>query len=326
MKFLIRLGFSAAFVALLLLLPLLLLDKSLDAPVEISIERGDTPRSIGNKLEQAGIIRSATAFGLWVRLRGVSGALQRGLYRFEASADLFDVVERLVSGKAKLFHVTVIEGLRTDEVLQQLARQTHTDLTLWQKALAEVVADANAEGELEGLLLPETYSYMQPLDPVQILRRMREDQQKVLDALSSDPGEQRRLVTMASVIEKETSLDAERPLVSAVLHNRIKIGMPLQMDPTVIYGLWRMDGKFSGNLHKRDMERDTPWNTYRHRGLPPTPIGNPGKASLHAAANPAEVDYLYFVADGSGGHHFASSYADHQNHVQRWIALERSNP
>ena len=148
-------------------------------------------------------------------------------------------------------------------------------------------------------------------------------QRVVLNALSSDPTVQERLRITASIIEKETMIDHERPLVSAVIRNRLVKRMPLQMDPTVIYGIWKTTGTFSGDIRKRDLSADTPWNTYTRRGLPPTPIGNPGAASLRAAATPADVDYLFFVADGTGGHKFAATHEGHLANVEQWIRIER---
>lgn len=150
---------------------------------------------------------------------------------------------------------------------------------------------------------------------------MVQAQEKVLKEIK--PESVQRLRIIASIIEKETSLDKERPLVSAAIHNRLDLGMRLQMDPTVIYGIWKRDGVFSGNIQRKDLKTDTPWNTYTRKGLPPTPICNPGAASLRAAANPADVSYVYFVADGSGGHAFASTLAEHQANVKKWVKLER---
>jgi len=203
-------------------------------------------------------------------------------------------------------------------VLQLLAEKTGTLLHDWQAAIKILL-----EEDPEGRLLPETYQYTRPIRITRMLKSMLDAQQKILAELSSDPAVRNKIRIMASIIEKETMLARERPLVAAVIRNRLQKGMPLQMDPTVIYGIWKTTGSFSGNIHKKDLSADTPWSTYTRKGLPPTPICNPGEASLRAAAAPADVPFLYFVADGSGGHQFAATLADHQANVARWVRMER---
>ena len=156
-----------------------------------------------------------------------------------------------------------------------------------------------------------------------MLKSMAEAQQHILAGLSSDTAVQNELRIMASIIEKETMIARERPLVAAVIRNRLQKGMPLQMDPTVIYGIWKTTGSFSGNIRKKDLSTDTPWSTYTRKGLPPTPICNPGKDSLRAAAAPADGPFLYFVAGGSGGHQFAVLPAGRHASVVRWVRMEK---
>ncbi|MCF7821498.1 MAG: endolytic transglycosylase MltG, partial [Mariprofundaceae bacterium] len=189
----------------------------------------------------------------------------------------------------------------------------------WRLALESLLPNQ----EWEGKLLPVPYNYSKPVVPVALLEQMIAAQRAVIASLITNQLDAERLRIIASIIEKETGVDAERPLVSAVIRNRISRGMPLQMDPTVIYGLWKRDGSFSGNIRRDDLAGDTPWNSYTRRGLPPTPICNPGIASLRAAAMPADVSYLYFVADGTGGHAFASTFEEHQANVKKWISIER---
>jgi len=287
-------------------------------PVVIDVPKGASSVRIARMLAEAGVIRSPFAFRLHARLRGLAGGLQSGEYRFEQPASLVEVLQRLHRGDVIRYTVTVPEGLRTDEILQLLATQSGIALDEWLSALSGLV-----KGENEGVLLPETYQYSKPLRPEALLREMRDAQQKVLDGLNSDANEQQRLRIIASIIEKETSLDSERPLVSAVIRNRLQRHMPLQMDPTVIYGIYKTRGSFSGDIRKRDLLADTPWSTYTRRGLPPTPICNPGAASLRAAAAPADVDYLFFVANGEGGHAFAATNAEHQANVERWLKIEK---
>lgn len=287
-------------------------------PVELEIPAGASSGRIAAMLQQRGVISSGFVFRLLVRLEKTAGHLRSGHYRFADPANMREVLARLQRGDVMRFQVTVPEGLRTDEVLQLLAERTGTPLAEWQHTLDQMLI-----GEKEGRLLPDTYQYTKPLQPKQMLGGMFRAQRQLLEEVAEHEEERDRLRIIASIIEKETALDEERPLVSAVIRNRLKKGMPLQMDPTVIYGIWRTTGAFSGDIRRRDLQADTLWNSYTRRGLPPTPIGNPGAASIRAAAAPADVDYLYFVADGSGGHAFAATLAEHQANVRRWMELER---
>ncbi|MDQ6972479.1 MAG: endolytic transglycosylase MltG [Mariprofundaceae bacterium] len=305
----------SGFVAVQLWLPV-----QTSTPQLIMIAPGSSANGIASKLEKAGVIRSALSFRLLARLRGESMNLQSGEYRFDAPATISGVLDRLRRGDVVLHKLTVPEGLRNDEVLALLAERTGLSLTLWQKAFHRLVG----EKEAEGLLLPETYTYRLPVHPHGVLLDMIRAQHVLLQTLIPGWLDVHGLRVVASIVEKETALDKERPLIAAVIRNRLARRMALQMDPTVIYGLWREDGGFSGNLRKRDLGRDTPWNSYTRKGLPPTPICNPGAASIRAAARPADVAYLYFVADGSGGHAFASSLEEHNRNVRQWIKLEKS--
>ncbi len=289
------------------------------APVDVAIVSGDASSSIARKLEKAGVIRSQWPFKLLVRLTDKAGMLKQGLYHFEGQMSASDVLDKIESGSVMRFQVTIPEGLRTIDILQLLAERTGTREQAWRLAAETLMANE----EWEGRLLPETYTYAKPVNPEAILKQMISAQMSVMHEIASTPEMIERLRIIASIIEKETSLDRERPLVSAAIYNRLERGMALQMDPTVIYGIWRRDGDFSGNIRRKDLKTDTPWNSYTRKGLPPTPICNPGEASLRAAASPANVDYLYFVADGSGGHAFASTHAEHQDNVQKWIRIER---
>ncbi|MFQ5356016.1 MAG: endolytic transglycosylase MltG [Mariprofundaceae bacterium] len=316
-------------VGLLCLLPVFLaayisyqifMDTRPPVQVEIVIPDGASTAQIGKTLYQNKIIRSAYLFRLLAKFNGLSANLQSGHYRFRQKADMQMVMRRIYEGDVILYQLTVPEGLRLDEIIKLLAEKTETDPDIWQRTLSGITKGTEAEG----LLLPETYTYQKPVQPKRVLMQMITSQQKILDSLGQVWLDHKQLRIVASIIEKETSLDAERPLVASVIRNRILKRMPLQMDPTVIYGLWRTDGSFSGNLRKKDLSRDTPWNTYTRSGLPVSPISNPGEASLRAAANPADTNYLYFVADGRGGHIFASSLAEHDKNVRRWLKIERT--
>ena len=290
-------------------------------PVFVEIPHGASTKRIARQLQQQGVIDSARWFELVVRWQGVAAKLASGVYAFREPASLLQVIARFQQGDVAQFRVTIPEGLRNDEILLLLAERTGIALEQWQQALQRVLP-----AQEEGYLLPETYRYTRPLQPEALLRQMLVAQRMVLQQLTMEEAMWPRLRIMASIIEKETAKAEERELVSAVIHNRLQRGMPLQMDPTVIYGIWKTTGQFSGNIRKQDLRHDTPWNTYTRRGLPPTPICNPGAASLRAAAHPADVDYLYFVADGSGGHAFAATNEAHARNVRRWLRIERQRP
>jgi len=283
----------------------------------IVIAHGTAASHAAKRLESQGIIDSSLWFRIYGKFLTGSTQMKAGEYQFSGLMSVQEVWAKLLQGDVVLHQVTIPEGLRTQEVLALLAKQTSSQLQDWQSALQGLLQ----EKEVEGRLLPETYTYSLPIEPKKLLTNMMQAQQAVLHTLIDVDIEAIRI--MASIIEKETAFDAERPLVSAAIHNRLKLGMPLQMDPTVIYGMWRRDGSFSGNIRRQDLKTDTPWNTYTRKGLPITPICNPGAASLRAAANPADVSYLYFVANGTGGHAFASTLAEHQDNVRKWVVMER---
>lgn len=292
-------------------------------PQDIQIPNGASSTKIARILEDKGIISSATTFAWYTRLTDQASQLKPGLYRFSGEMNMPDVLSMLSKGKVIQFKVTVPEGLRTDEILVLLSDKTQTPIDNWQTALHTIVND----GEYEGLFLPETYLYAKPISPTAILQQMYDARAKVEAQIAQEKDwnaeqiERNRII--ASIVEKETALANERVWVSAAIHNRLRKNMRLQMDPTVIYGMYRTHGSFNGNIRRKDLRADTPWNTYTRGGLPPTPISNPGAESLRAAAYPADVDYLYFVADGTGGHAFASSLAEHNANVRKWIRIER---
>lgn len=289
------------------------------SPQTLVIAPGASTHAIARQLETAGVIRSAWMFRVLARLRGDAQELQSGEYLFAEAATLSQVMQRLRRGDVLLHRLTVPEGLRSDEVLQLLAAQTGTPPDEWQQVYRQLLNGQEGEGRL----LPETYTYRKPVNAHAIMLDMLRAQHDLLQSLVPAWQDVNGLRIVASIVEKETALDRERPLVAAVIRNRLDRRMALQMDPTVIYGLWRTDGSFSGNIHKGDLQRDTPWSSYTRKGLPPTPICNPGAASLRAAAHPADVNYLYFVADGSGGHAFASTLEEHNANVRRWMKIER---
>ncbi len=290
--------------------------KSLDVR-GFSVDPGMSESAVVLRLVQQGVVDHPFWFRLYIRLRGESGRLQAGVYDFHGDFSPRSVLEKLRRGVVVQPMITVPEGLRSPEIIDLLARRTGVAAARWQNAWKRL-------GIGEGELLPESWRYTRPVDPYALLQRMRHAQEYLLRGLEPERGRWQQLRIIASIIEKETALDRERPLISAVIYNRLKRKMPLQMDPTVIYGIYQRDGAFSGNLTRADLRADTPWNTYRHKGLPPTPICHPGRASLLAAARPADSDALYFVADGTGGHQFSETLEEHRRNVARMLREQRA--
>ncbi len=280
------------------------------ATTTVIIPPGTSTRRSIALLASHGVISHPTLLRIYARWH--NAPVQSGWYRFTGDISPVEALTRLTQGKVMRFSLTIAEGLRSEEIQHHLASQTGISLARWQQAWKK-------RSITEGTLLPNTWRYTKPLQPQKLLLRMQRAQTKLLASLQADPKQWPRLRTIASIIEKETALDAERPIISAVITNRLRLHMPLQMDPTVIYGIYQRDGHFSGDITRRDLRTDTPWNTYLHRGLPPSPICHPGMASLQAAVRPAVSNALYFVANGHGGHLFATTIAQHRRNVARWL-------
>ncbi len=287
----------------------------------VVVPRGADAREVARILADAGVFPCPTA-ALWsLRLWGEPGGLKAGVYRYDRPVSPRAVLADLAAGRVELVSVTLPEGWTGREMAVRLDALGVTD----GRALTALVYDPASPGRwglpgptLEGFLYPDTYRFARGLGPERVVdelvRRFRavveplepEALRAGLDLLS--------WVTLASVVEKETGRAEERPVVAAVFLNRLARGMRLESDPTVIYGLDRFDG----NLRRADLRRDTPYNTYTRRGLPPGPIANPGRASLKAVVRPADVDYLYFVSRGDGTHVFSATYAEHRRAVARY--------
>lgn len=285
----------------------------------VFITRGSGLNGIAARLETAGVVRSALAFRLAAYMTGSASGLRAGEYQFTAGQSLAAVLDQIRAGRVVIRRVTFPEGLTVHEIRMRLAQAEGL-------RAAAVIADPP-----EGSLLPETYLYGWGDQDVMILRKMRDDMAALLDELwarrkSGLPFQSKEeAVILASIVEKETGVASERPLVASVFLNRLRVGMPLQSDPTVIYGLTQ-GGKrpMERALTFADLRMPHPWNTYVIPGLPPSPIANPGRASLEAVLiAPAESDYFYFVADGTGGHAFARTLADHNRNVARWREINR---
>ncbi|RMD47229.1 MAG: endolytic transglycosylase MltG [Alphaproteobacteria bacterium] len=283
------------------------------------VRRGERLREISERLEAEGIIRSAFLFRIAARYSGADRKLKFGEYKIPAYASARDVLDIITSGRALSYTVTIPEGWTSWQVLTKLQEIAQTGL----------ITCNTTEVPPEGSLAPDTYAFARGDSCEQILRRMTEAQHRIIteewalrdeDLPLKDTDE---ALTLASIIEKETGKPEERALIASVFVNRLRKGMPLQTDPTVIYGITRGKGVLGRGLRRSELRRRTPWNTYLIKGLPPTPIANPGRAAIHAALHPARTNYLFFVADGTGGHVFAETIDEHNANVRKWRKIER---
>ena len=291
----------------------------------VDIPTGTSTPGIGERLVAAGVVRDALTFRVALWLSGEARALKAGEYRFDRPMSAREVIDVIARGDVYVVPITFREGLTIAEQAEVFASSGFgtADAFLAAAKNPALVRDLDGEAtDLEGYLFPDTYTLPRKTTAERLVERMvAQFRQVVTDELRAEAKARglsvRQLVTLASLVEKETAKTDERPTVAAVYSNRLRIGMGLQCDPTVIYALQRA-GKFTGNLRRGDLQYDSPYNTYRYPGLPPGPIAAPGKASLDAAARPAAVDYLYFVSRNDGSHEFARTLADHNRNVQRW--------
>ena len=283
----------------------------------VNIPTGLGTKGIAELLTREGVIDQPMTFmaGAYA-LRG-RGSLKHGEYEFDQHASMADVVATIIDGKVVQHSFTVPEGLTSEQIVARL---------LESKDLSGSITEIPREGTL----LPETYKYTLGMTRQQIIARMIQGHRQVVQEVWAHRSPDlpiktpEQLVTLASIVEKETGKPDERKRVAAVFVNRLKSKMRLQSDPTIIYGLTGGKGPLGRQLKKSEIEQATPYNTYAIDGLPPGPIANPGRASLEAAANPARTKELYFVADGTGGHVFADTYAEHQKNVAKLRAIERA--
>lgn len=301
----------------------------LDGPVSgdriFEITPGQNAQSIATDLQKQGIIRNRRVFLLAYRLFYTGKSLKAGEYIFSRSITEREVLRKIIAGDIRLITITIPEGMtrwETAEILGELDFLSYSAV-LDATENSRLINDWDeAAKDLEGYLFPETYHMAKNATASKMIETMVSQFKRVFspewDARRKELGLSiRDIVTLASLIEKETSLPDEKPLVSAVFHNRLDRGMRLACDPTIIYAL-KMQNAFSGNLTKKHLELDSPYNTYLYPGLPPGPIANPGAASLQAALFPADVNYLYFVSRNDGSHKFSSTYREHVNAVNKY--------
>lgn len=300
------------------------LDQAFHAPgplVEahtVVIASGAGLDAIAARLEREGVVSSALIFRAGVHLAGRARSLKAGEYQFSPAVSPARVMERLAAGKVLVRALTVPEGLTSHAIVDLLAEA---------EGLTGTVEDIPPEGAL----LPETYHTRRGDSRVRLIARMQEARRRLLDRLweARDAGlpleTREQALVLASIVEKETARAGERPLVAGVFINRLRQGMPLQSDPTVIYGLSDGTGRLGRALTRTDLRTAHAWNTYVIPGLPPSPICNPGADALWAVLHPAETKALFFVADGKGGHRFAETLEEHNRNVRAWRRLRDAN-
>lgn len=290
----------------------------LEEPQTVVIKEGASLNQISNQLVSNGIVDNGWIFSQGVKAHRSQSKLKAGEYLFSAKMSMYDVMETIRSGKGILHKVTLPEGLTVYQIFQRIA------------------ANETLEGPMpdtlppEGSLMPDTYPFQRGTTRGEVIERMKVAQESFLaqiwekripDLPISTPQE---LVTLASIVEKETAKADERPRVASVFINRLNRGMKLQSDPTIIYGIFGGQGKPSDRpIFKSDIEKPTAYNTYTIPALPPGPIANPGRAAMEAVANPSRTEDLFFVANGTGGHVFAKTYDEHNQNVKRWRQIEK---
>jgi UPF0755 protein len=294
-----------------------------DAPnVIFEVHPGAPLTRIARELEAQGLVRSARAVEWLARARGLAGELRSGEYVLSPSMAPDEILRKLARGEVATHDVVIPEGLRASEIAERLEERGLVDAEAFLRVVEdpELVASLGLEGDsLEGYLFPETYRFPRGLPPEELAKSFVAEFRRVWRKIEPRARERglgmREVVTLASIVEKETGVAEERPLIASVFQNRLERRMRLESDPTVIYGI----PDFDGNLRRRDLENpDNPYNTYRIAGLPPGPIASPGADALRAVVEPAETDFLYFVSRNDGTHVFSRTYREHTNHVNRF--------
>ncbi len=284
-------------------------------PLIIQVKRGDSLTTIATMLQQNGLIDKDIYFVWYAKIKKLYPRIKAGEYLVEGDISLAKLAELLTSGKVYLRKITFAEGLTAREIAEIL--------------YAEGMLDGDFEMPKEGDFLPETYTFSRGESRQKIVEQgqaaMKNVLQQAWDERDADLPlkNKEELLILASIVEKETGVSTERPQVASVFVNRLKNGMLLQTDPTVIYAVTKGEKDLGRALTYRDLAIDSPYNTYKYEGLPPTPICSPGKAAIMAAAHPDKTPYLYFVASGNGGHNFARTLSEHNANVRKWRALNK---
>jgi len=290
----------------------------LQSTAVVSVPKGAGVAEIAARLEADGIIGSALVFELGVRFDGDGAVLQAGEYELPPGSSARDVAQFMRAGKVLVRRFTIPEGLTSAQVVASING-------------TEGLSGEIAQVPPEGTLLPETYHFIAGDTREDVLQRMTSAMDETVSELWSQRDEglplasKEEVVTLASIVERETAVPSERPRVAAVFINRLRVGMRLQADPTVVYGVNGDRGPLDRPLRRSDLDLPTPYNTYQIDGLPPGPIGNPGREAIAAVVNPAKTDDLYFVANGAGGHAFAKTLREHNRNVARWRSHRRNS-
>ena len=305
--------------------------KALNAPLVaegdgiITVKRGDTLASLNHELVQRGVIHSDWVLPVYARLNPQAANIKAGDYRIDASASLPSLMNDITNGKVVVYNITVVEGKTFKDLRASLVQTAGIEHTLNDKTDAQIATLLGIDGSPEGWFMPETYQFHRGSSDLELLKRMYGEMQHTLEQEWPNRAEGLPLanpyqaLTLASIIEKETGVASERPQIAGVFVRRLQKDMLLQTDPSVIYGA----ADYHGDLTRKHLQTDTPYNTYINKGLPPTPIALPGKASIQAALHPADGDSLYFVADGKGGHTFSATYEEHQQAVARYLKQQQ---
>lgn len=303
--------------------------ESLPVTASYDVPRGASVGLIARDLQQRGWLRHPQLWRAWVRLRGVAGNIKAGEYALQAGMSPDDLVQLFSSGEVVFHSITFVEGTTFDDMRSALAQHAEIEQRLPTLTADDFIRRLKLEHrDPEGLFFPDTYQYPKGTTDLEILNIAHERLQRELDAAWATRAVDLPFHTayealiLASIVEKESALPSERPLIAGVFVERLARGMKLQTDPTVIYGL---GSAYDGNIHKDDLLRDSPYNTYTRAGLPPTPICMPSAAALRAAVNPARSGALYFVATGrgDGSHYFSRTLDEHNSAVQRYLRTLR---
>ncbi len=292
------------------------------ATVDLSIEPGQPVKVIADIIVKSGVEVPATALYYFFKLSGQSRQIRAGSYEINQGNSAYDLLNKLVRGEENLKNLTIVEGWNWRSLRQAMDKSAflkHDSSSLSDEEIMSHLGKAGVAAE--GRFFPDTYNFGKGSSDLDLLRRAARAMDKRLESAwaNRDMGlplkNAGEALTLASIVEKETGLSSDRSMIASVFHNRLRINMPLQTDPTVIYGL---GASFDGNLRRIDLQTDHPWNTYVHRGLPPTPIAMPGMAALQATLHPATSKALYFVARGDGSSQFSENLADHNAAVDRY--------
>ena len=305
--------------------------KALNAPLVaegdgiITVKRGDTLASLNHELVQRGVIHSDWVLPVYARLNPQAANIKAGDYRIDASASLPSLMNDITNGKVVVYNITVVEGKTFKDLRASLVQTAGIEHTLNDKTDAQIATLLGIDGSPEGWFMPETYQFHRGSSDLELLKRMYGEMQRTLEQEWPNRADGLPLANpyqaliLASIIEKETGVASERPQIAGVFVRRLQKDMLLQTDPSVIYGA----ADYHGDLTRKHLQTDTPYNTHINKGLPPTPIALPGKASIQAALHPADGDSLYFVADGKGSHTFSATYEEHQQAVARYLKQQQ---